>query len=94
MPQSTGYRSKQLAHRTIKLGVVVVALISAACATVSVEEPAGLSPTIQSGLGRGGWQDRYLQYNGAFDYYVGFDVQQLHADTNIDYVEKLSLIHI
>ena len=45
-----------------------------------------------NGLQRGGWLNRYFQYNGKFDYYVGFDVQQLHADTNIDYKEKLDFL--
>ena len=47
---------------------------------------------IRDGLRRGGWRDRYFSYNGKFNYYVGFDVQQLHADTNIDYKAKLDFL--
>ena len=92
MPAGTGNRLKQLEHRGTILALMVLALTLVACTTVSLEEPAGISPAIRSGLERGGWQNRYLQYNGTFDYYVGFDLQQLHADTNIDYVEKLNFL--
>ena len=49
-------------------------------------------PGSERGLERGGWDGRYFSFDGEFDYYVGFDLQQLHADTGIDYREKLDFL--
>jgi len=66
--------------------LVVVCMTIAACSGVSHV------PEQQVGLERGGWQDRYFQYSGEYQYYVGFTLHQLHADTNIDYRAKLDFL--
>jgi len=43
-------------------------------------------------LSRGGWDNRYFQYNGQYPYSVGMDLQQLANDTGIDYRQKLDLM--
>ena len=54
---------------------------------------SGPDQTSRQMLQKGGWQDRYFQYDGEFDYLVGFDLQQLHADVGIDYREKIDFLH-
>jgi hypothetical protein len=51
--------------------------------------PPTLDPTP---LERGGWNNRYIKQEGEFDYLVGFDLQQLHADSNIDYKTELDFL--
>jgi hypothetical protein len=82
--------NRLLAAKTItRLLVPLACLVMSACVTSPSEQPAAAAG---AGLERGGWQDRYLTYNGTYDYFVGFDLQQLHADTNVDYEEKLDLL--
>ena len=66
---------------------LLAALTLAACVGQS-PRPVGKTELV-----RGGWQDRYLQYRGTFEYLVGFDLQQLHADVGIDYRQKIDFLH-
>jgi hypothetical protein len=66
--------------------LVVVSLAIAGCAGV------GTPPESHEGLQRGGWQNRFFRYDGSYHYYAGFDLQQLHADANIDYRAKLDFL--
>jgi hypothetical protein len=74
------------------IGVLIVGL--AGCATRPPDDGTENLPIDDdtAGLKRGGWQDRYFSYGGEFEYFVGFDLQQLHADTGIDYREKLDFL--
>jgi hypothetical protein len=62
-------------------------LVTAGCTT-----PAP-NPDTDLQLRKGGWQNRYLRYGDEFDYLVGFDLQQLHADVGIDYRKKIDFLH-
>jgi hypothetical protein len=77
-------RSARFESRLIGL---LAALALAACASPTPSPPGNTE------LARGGWQNRYLRYGDEFDYLVGFDVQQLHADVGIDYREKIDFLH-
>ena len=73
----------------IRIAVSLTVIAMSACAIAPTEHP---TERPGPGLERGGWMDRYFKYDGAYPYFVGFDLQQLHADTNIDYESKLDFL--
>jgi len=77
--------------RLIPFWLLLLTILFPACAP-SPNYPSAEPQDNNRGLERGGWFNRYFQYNGTFNYYVGFDLQQLHADTNIDYKDKLDFL--
>lgn len=75
----------------IRAIIVITSLVMSACVSTPGVLPTDPSAN-QNGLERGGWLNRYFKYNGKYNYYVAFDLQQLHADTNTDYKAKLDFL--
>ena len=82
---ASGIYQHDFAGVMIRAIFIAIVFCISACATTKL-------PESHAGLQRGGWDNRYFRFNEEFDYYVGFDLQQLHADTGIDYRGKLDFL--
>jgi hypothetical protein len=72
-----------------RIRVVVSSLTLIACVVLSPALPSFPAESETSALVRAG---RWLQYNGQYRYFVGFDNQELVADTSIDYTAVLDTL--